>query len=50
MATKVEKFMENPSLAELLALKRIELIDLAGHLEVSIKSTLKNNKFWMRLS
>ena len=37
MASKVEKFMENPSLEELLALKRIELIDLAGHLGVSIK-------------
>ena len=49
MASKVEAFMENPSLEELLALKRIELIDLAGHLGVSIKNTLKNNKFWMRL-
>ena len=44
MATKVEKFMENPSLAELLALKRIELIDLAGHLEVSIKIYFKKQQ------
>ena len=44
MATKVEKFMENPSLAELLALKRIELIDFAGHLEVSIKKYFKKQQ------
>ena len=38
--------MENPSLEELLALKRTELIDLAGHLGVLIKkNTLKNKKF-----
>ena len=39
MASKVEKAMENSSLEELLALKRIELIDLAGHLGFSIKNT-----------
>ena len=36
MASKVEKNMENPLLEELMASK-IELIDLAGHLGVSIK-------------
>ena len=41
MASEVEKIMENPSLAELLALKRIELIDLADHLGVSLKKYFK---------
>ena len=41
MASKVEKFMENHSLEELLALKRIELIDLAAYLGVSIKNDFK---------
>ena len=36
--------MENPSLEELSALKRIELIDLAGHLGVSIKKKFKKQQ------
>ena len=36
--------MENPSLEDLLALKRIELIALAGHLGVSIKKYLKKQQ------
>ena len=43
MASK-EKVKENPSLEELLALKRIELIDLAGHLGVSLNKKLKKRK------
>ena len=44
MASNVAKFMENPSLEELLPLKRTELIELAGHLGVSIKNTLKKQQ------
>ena len=44
MASKVEKFMENHSLEELLALKRIELIDLAAYLGVSIKKYFKKQQ------
>ena len=40
MASKVETFIENPSLEEVLALKRIELIELAGHLGVSMKKII----------
>ena len=36
--------MENPSLEELLALKRIELIDLASHLGVSNKKYFKQQQ------
>ena len=41
MAFKVGTSMENHSLEELFALKRIELIDLAGHSIVSMKKYLK---------
>ena len=44
MAFKVEKYMENPSLEEHLALKRTELIDLAGRLGVSIKKYFKKHQ------
>ena len=44
MTSKVETFMENPSLEELSALKRIEWIDLAGHLGVSIKKYFKKQQ------
>ena len=44
MASKVEKIMENPSLEEILALKRTELIDLAGHSGVSIKKYFKKQQ------
>ena len=36
--------MENPLLEGLLALKRIELIDLAGYLGVSIKKYFKKQQ------
>ena len=44
MASKVETFMENPSLDERLALKRIELIDLVGHLGVRFKKCFKKQQ------
>ena len=44
MNSKVERFMENSPSEELLALKRIELIDLAGHLGVSIKTYFKKHQ------
>ena len=44
MFSKAEKIWKNPSLEELLALKRIELIDLDGHLGVSIKKYFKKQQ------
>ena len=38
--------MENPSLEEFLAIKRIEMIDLAGHLGVSIKKYFKKQQIF----
>ena len=44
MSSKVEKNMENQSLEKLLALKRIESIDLASHLGVSKKRCFKKQQ------
>ena len=44
MPSKVATIIENPSLKELLTLKRIELIDLASHLGVSIQKYLKKQQ------
>ena len=44
MASKEEKIIENPSLEQLLALKRIELIDLADQLGVPIKKYFKKQQ------
>ena len=49
MASKVGKFMENPSLEELLALKQIELIDLTGLLGVSMIKYFKKQQILVEI-
>ena len=44
MVSKVENIMDNPSLEELLALKRIELVDWASQFRVSIEECFKKQQ------